>query len=69
MEVRGQLHALPALPPGKEPLVTNWIGGWVGPRAGLDTVFLLKINCTYIMKLLIYHDLRNIHYMQQVFYI
>jgi hypothetical protein len=27
-----------ALPPGKGPPVpiTHWIGGWVGPRAGLD---------------------------------
>jgi hypothetical protein len=30
LEVSGQLHAPAALPPG-----TNWIGGWVGPRAGL----------------------------------
>jgi hypothetical protein len=28
MEVSGQLHALG----------THWIGGWVGPRAGLDAV-------------------------------
>jgi hypothetical protein len=28
MEASGQLHA-----PG-----THWIGGWVGPRAGLDAV-------------------------------
>jgi hypothetical protein len=34
MDVSGQLHAPAALPPGKEPLVTYWIGGWVGPRAG-----------------------------------
>jgi hypothetical protein len=26
-----------ALPPGKEPPGTHWIGGWVGLKAGLDT--------------------------------
>jgi hypothetical protein len=43
MEVSGQLHASATLPPGKEPLVPNWIGGWVGPRAVLDTVVERKI--------------------------
>ena len=31
----GQRHALAALPQGKGP-VTHFIGGWVGPRAGLE---------------------------------
>jgi hypothetical protein len=31
----GQLHAPAALQPGKRP-GTNFIGGWVGHRAGLD---------------------------------
>jgi hypothetical protein len=31
----GQLHAPTALPPAKTPS-THCIGGWVGPRAGLD---------------------------------
>jgi hypothetical protein len=35
MEVSGQLHAQAALPPGKDP-GTHWIGGGVGPRAGVD---------------------------------
>jgi hypothetical protein len=35
MGVGGQLHAPAALPPGKRP-GTYCIGGWVGPRAGLD---------------------------------
>ena len=30
-----KLHAPAALPPGKRP-GTHCIGGWVGPRAGLD---------------------------------
>ncbi|KDR20851.1 hypothetical protein L798_04655 [Zootermopsis nevadensis] len=33
-----------ALPPGKEP-GTHWIGGWVGPRAGLDAEAGGKILC------------------------
>jgi len=33
--VGGQRHAPAALPPGKRP-DTHCIGGWVGPRAGLD---------------------------------
>jgi hypothetical protein len=35
MGMRGQRHASAALPPGKR-LVTHCIGGWVGPRAGLN---------------------------------
>jgi hypothetical protein len=33
MRVSGQRHVPAALPPGKDPVP---IGGWVGPRAGLD---------------------------------
>jgi hypothetical protein len=33
-----QLHAPAALPPGERAPGTNWIGGWVGPRAGLDNM-------------------------------
>jgi hypothetical protein len=43
MEVSGQLHASAALPSGKEPPGTHWIGGWVGPRAVLDAVVKRKI--------------------------
>jgi len=43
MEVSDQLHAPAALPPGKEPPGTHWIGGWVGPRAVLDAVEKRKI--------------------------
>jgi hypothetical protein len=35
MRVGSQLHAPAALPPGKRP-GTHCIGGWMGPRAGLD---------------------------------
>jgi hypothetical protein len=35
MWVGGICHTPAALPPGKRP-GTHFIGGWVGPRAGLD---------------------------------
>jgi hypothetical protein len=38
MEVSGQLHAPIAFPPGERAPGTLWIGGWVGPRTGLDDV-------------------------------
>jgi len=38
MEVSGHFHDPVTLPPGKESQGTRWIGGWVGPRAGLDAV-------------------------------
>jgi hypothetical protein len=34
VKASGQLHAAAPLPPGNG---THWIGGWVEPRAGLDT--------------------------------
>jgi hypothetical protein len=37
MEVNGQLHIPHAYLQGKVPDI-NWIGGWMGPRAGLDAV-------------------------------
>jgi hypothetical protein len=36
--VSGQLHAPTALPRN-----THWIGGWLGPRVGLDAVDKRKI--------------------------
>jgi hypothetical protein len=38
MQMNGQLYTPAALPLGKEPAGIHWIGGWVGPTAGLDTV-------------------------------
>jgi hypothetical protein len=38
MEVSGQFHAPATLPPS-----TRWIGGWVGPRVGLNAVEKRKI--------------------------
>jgi hypothetical protein len=43
MEVSGQLHAPAALPPRERDPGTHWIGGWVGPRAVLDTVVTREI--------------------------
>jgi hypothetical protein len=46
MGVSGQRHAPAALyPRGKDPS-THWIGGWVGPRAGLDAGARRKILCS-----------------------
>jgi hypothetical protein len=38
LELSGQLRAPTALPPGGKAPGTHWIGGWVGPRDGLDDV-------------------------------
>jgi hypothetical protein len=42
VEVTGQLHAPTALPPRERAPGTHWIGGSVGPRAGLDVVVKRK---------------------------
>jgi hypothetical protein len=42
MELSGQLHILATLSPGKVSS-THWVGGSVGPRAGLDVVGKKKI--------------------------
>jgi hypothetical protein len=42
MEVSGQLHASAALAP-EEKTGIHWMGGWVGPRAGMDAVVKRKI--------------------------
>jgi hypothetical protein len=46
LEIGGQLHTLAALPPGKQPPSTHWIGRWVGPRTGLDNLKKRKF-CPY----------------------
>jgi hypothetical protein len=33
------------LPPRKEPCIMEWIGGWVGPRAGLNNME----NCQFFI--------------------
>jgi hypothetical protein len=37
MEVSGHLHATAALTP-EENISIYWIGGWLGPLAGVDAV-------------------------------
>jgi hypothetical protein len=41
MKLSNNLHAPAALPPGKD-YGTHWIGGWTGPKAGLDEVAKTK---------------------------
>jgi len=67
MEVSGQLHAPVALPPGKEPPVTHWIGGCVGPRAGLDAVVKKKISLRSILMLPFHLILILNDYLQEIF--
>jgi hypothetical protein len=43
MEVSGQLHAPPISTPREKAPRIHWIGGWVCPRAGLDTEVNRKI--------------------------
>jgi hypothetical protein len=43
MEVSGQLLAPAAFLSGERATGTHWIGGWVGPRVGLDAVEKRKI--------------------------
>jgi hypothetical protein len=39
MQASGQFHVPAALPPNRERAPeAHWIGGWKGPRAGLDAV-------------------------------
>jgi hypothetical protein len=39
MDVSGHLHAPDILPPKKKKKTyTHWLRGWVGPRAGVDSV-------------------------------
>jgi hypothetical protein len=52
MEVSGQLHASAALPLGKEPPTTHWIGGWVGPRAIWDMVVYNETGGTYYCNII-----------------
>jgi hypothetical protein len=44
VEVSGQLHVPAVLPLRERVPDTNWIGGWVGPTAGLDAVEWTKTS-------------------------
>jgi hypothetical protein len=43
MEVGGQPHACATFHPGERAPCSSWIGGWVGPRTGLNVVGKRKI--------------------------
>jgi hypothetical protein len=45
MGISGQSHAQAALYPQRKDPGTRWLGGWVGPRAGLDAEARGKILC------------------------
>jgi hypothetical protein len=47
LTVSGHLHALDALLPEKEPPGAHCIGGWMGPRAGMDAIVERKILSPY----------------------
>jgi hypothetical protein len=47
MEVSGQRYAPAAICPREGTPGTHCTGGWVGPRAGLDTEVRGKILCPY----------------------
>jgi hypothetical protein len=47
MEVSGKLHAPAALPARETVHGIRCIGGWVGPRAGLDFMDKREISCPY----------------------
>jgi hypothetical protein len=49
MDVSDQLHAPAALAPGRAP-DTYRIGGWMGPRAGLDTASQKEICAILINR-------------------
>jgi hypothetical protein len=45
MEVSGQLHAPDTLSTGETAPSNSCIGGWVGPRAGMDVIEKRQISC------------------------
>jgi len=44
MEVNGQLYTPTSLPPKERAPCIRWIGGWVGPRTGLDAVPMREMS-------------------------
>jgi hypothetical protein len=47
MEMSSQLHAPAGLPLGETAAGTRYVGGWVGPRAGLEIMDERKNSCPY----------------------
>jgi hypothetical protein len=46
MEMSGQFHPPGRFIPGERAPGIDWIGGWVGPKLGLDAVEERKIFCS-----------------------
>jgi hypothetical protein len=46
----GQLHTLASLLPGKEP-GTHYVGGCMGPRAGVNAVEKIKIHVPAVNRI------------------
>jgi len=64
MGVGGQRHAPAALPPAKRP-GSHCMGGWVGPRAGLDGcgnthTYIKYDNTNMLLQFVIYIQLSEI---------
>jgi hypothetical protein len=51
MEVSGQLNTLGRFIPGERAPGAPWIGGWVGPKTGLDDVERKKILPLSVLEL------------------
>jgi hypothetical protein len=47
MEVSGQFHIPGRFTPAERTPITHWIEGWVGLKAGLDSVKKKKIFCPF----------------------
>jgi len=70
MEANCQLHPPVALHTGERASGTHWIGSWVGPRAGLDSLsftmteirplFQRLVNYVEVFKLRL-HKVKNSH--------
>jgi hypothetical protein len=46
MEVNGHFHTPAALTLGKRPPRTHYVGGWMGPTAGLTLWIIMDYNQT-----------------------
>jgi len=66
MEVKSQLRAPAALPPGKEHPGTDEIGGWMGPRATFETwTSLLSLSNPFFTDSLLHFGVWHWNYMNK----
>jgi hypothetical protein len=65
MGVSSQLHNLAALPLRERAISNLWIGGCVGPRAGLDAVEKIIFSCpcwdSNPNSLIVHHAAKSLH--------